>query len=206
MIAEQIASIDGETVGEALKLIASGGIGAAITGGIINLTFQSKLEKLKSQLEKKNTIHKLQFEKEFELYGELWKALLKVRNTINITPILDSIPEGKDFEEVYKERWELAANNFDKANGILNENLPFYHKDVSDVAKLLLDECRQHLISLKGILIYPKRKSNCNDKDDKLDMFDKAEEVIKKVIEAIDEIEKAIQKRIGLLQEAELRD
>ena len=68
---------------EVLKLIAAGGIGGAIVGGILSFVeklfldrklaqqqaeYDKLLEILKLQLEKKNTIHKLQFEMEFKLY------------------------------------------------------------------------------------------------------------------------------------------
>ena len=52
-----------------------------------------QLESLKSKLGKKNTVHKLQFEKEFQLYGELWKALVNVRKIVIITLVVDKMPK-----------------------------------------------------------------------------------------------------------------
>jgi hypothetical protein len=95
-IEEQIASTNGAVV-EALKLILVGGVGGAVVGGI--LTFVEKLvldkklaqqqaehdkqlEALKSQFEKKNVVHRLQFETEFQLYKEFWKTLVNIRRTL----------------------------------------------------------------------------------------------------------------------------
>jgi len=45
--------------------------------------------------EKYNTEQELQLKKEFQLYGELWKALVDVRKTAIITPTLDIMPKDK---------------------------------------------------------------------------------------------------------------
>jgi len=191
---------------EALKLIVAGGIGAAIASCIGNLfvgrklqtqklEYDKQLTSLESQLEKKNTVHKLQFEKEFQLYEELWKALVDVRTSVIITPTLDMMPKDKSHYEVYKERFEIAVEAFNKANGLFEYHRPFYHDDVSKITEKLLGQCRGYIRRV-AIMLGSKKD------DDKL--LDKADELLKKVPEAINEIEKAIKVRIGLLQEAEI--
>jgi len=191
---------------EALKLIVSGGIGAVIIGMIGKLfvdrklqnqkaEYDKQLESLKSKLEKKNTVHKLQFEKEFQLYGELWKALVDVRSTATITPSVDIMPRDQSHYDVYKGRFESAADAFNKANDLFKYYSPFYHDDVSTITEDLLGQCRKHIRKVARVLSSGKF-------DDKL--FDSADELFKKMTEAINEIEKAIKQRIGLLQEAEI--
>lgn len=196
-----------QSVIEAIKLIVTGGIGGAVASCIGNWFVNKKLqaqkhehdkqlESLKAKLGKKNTVHKLQFEKEFQLYGELWKALVKVRKTVVITPFIDNnMPKDQAHYDVYKSRFESAVDAFNNAKNLFEDHRPFYHDDVSKITRNLLSQCRGYIGSIGQMLKSEKF-------DDKL--YDKAEELLKKVPEAIDEIEKVIKERIGLLQEAEI--
>ncbi len=145
--------------------------------------------------EKYNTKEKLQLEKEFQLYGELWKALVDVRKTAVITPTLDRKPKDQPFYDVYKKRYEYAVEAFNKAKNLFEDNRPFYHDDVKEITRDLLNQCRGYIISVGEML-----KSENFDED----LHDKADELLEKVPEAIDEIEKAIKIRIGLLRKAEI--
>ena len=191
---------------EALKLIAAGGIGGAVASCIGNWFVNKKLqtqkhehdkqlESLKSKLGKKNTVHKLQFEKEFQLYGELWKTLVDVRKTVVITPTLDIMPKSKSPYEVYRERYEIAVEAFNKAKNLFEDHRPFYHDDVSTITRELLSQCRENIGSVGRMLEF----GNFDD-----ELHDKADELLKKVPDAINKIEEAIKRRIGLLQEAEI--
>ena len=191
---------------EALKLIVSGGIGAAIASCIgtwfVNKKLQAQkldhdkqITSLQSKRQKKNTIHKLQFEKEFRLYGELWKALVDVRSTATITPSIDRMPKDKSSYDVYKDRFKSACDAFDKANDLFKYHSPFYHDDVSKVTEELLGQCRKHISKVARVL-------SSGTFDDKL--FDSADELFEIMTEAINKIEEAIKRRIGLLQEADL--
>ncbi|HBG77542.1 MAG TPA: hypothetical protein DDW84_01655 [Phycisphaerales bacterium] len=186
---------------EVLKLIAAGGIGGTVASCIGNWFVNNKLqtqkhehdkqiESLKSKLGKKNTVHKLQFEKEFQLYGELWKALVVVRKTAVITPTLDTIDELP-----YEEKYKKAVEAFNKAKNLFEDHRPFYHDDVSKITRDLLSQCRGYIGSVGQML----NSENFND-----ELYDKADDLLKKVPEAIDEIEKVIKGRIGLLREAEI--
>ena len=203
MAAEQLISTG---IVEALKLIAVGGIGGAVASCIGNWFVNKKLqtqkhehdeqlESLKSKLGKKNTVHKLQFEKEFQLYGELWKALVDVRSTAAITPSIDIMPRDQAHYDVYKDRYASAADAFNKANDLFKYHEPFYHGDVSKITEDFLNQCRKHIRKVARVLSSGKF-------DDKL--FDSADELFKTMTEAINKIKEAIKQRIGLLQEAEI--
>ena len=194
------------TVLEALKLIAAGGTGAAIIGIIGKVLVDRKLQKqkaeydkqlesLKSKLQRKNTVHKLQFEKEFQLCEGLWKALVDVRKTAVITPTLDIMPKDKSPYDVYRERYEIAVNAFNEAKNLFEDHRPFYHDDVSKITRDLLSQCRGYIGDVG-------RMFKSEHFDDEL--HDKADKLLKKVPEAIDEIEKVIKGRIGLLQKAKI--
>lgn len=147
--------------------------------------------------EKYNSEQKRQLEKEFQLYGELWKALIDLRSSIIITPTLDRAPVGKPLYEVYKERSESAADAFNKAKNLFENNRPFYHDDVSKITGDLLSECRGYINSVARML-----KSESFDDE----LHDKADELLEKVPKAIDEIEKAIKRRIGLSPKSKIDD
>ena len=158
-------------------------------------------ENLSSSIErvqdKHNNQQNLQLEKEFQLYGELWKALVDVRSSIIITPTLDRMPKGKSPYEVYKDRYDVAVDAFNKAKNLFENNRPFYHDDVSKITRDILSQCRGYIRSVARML-----KSENFDED----LHDKADELLEIIPKAIDEIEKAIKRRIGLLPKSEIND
>lgn len=162
----------------------------------LNKLSDEKLNALTELIQEKyNTKQKLQLEKEFQLYGELWKALVDVRSTVVITPFLDKMPKDKSPYDVYKDRFEIAADAFDKANDLFKYHRPFYHDDVSKITGDLLSRCRGYIKSVARML----RSGRFDD-----ELHDKADELLEKIPKAMDEIEKAIKRRIGLLREAEI--
>ncbi len=204
-IEEQITSNYG-SIAEALKLIVSGGLGGTIVGIIGKLVVDRKLQAQKlehdkqlaalgSQLEKKNTIHKLQFEKEFQLYGDLWLALFDVKSKSVITPTLDIKQKGQSSYDLYKNRYDEACEAFNKANTLFNNHRPFYHDDINNITRNILVQCGGYIRKVGRML--------SSERDDP-ELFDKADELLEKLPEAIDEIEKVIKLRIGLLQKAEI--
>lgn len=140
--------------------------------------------------DKYKNVQNLQLEKEIQLYGELWKSLVDVRLSIIITPSLDIMPKGKLPYDVYKDRCDIAIGDFNKAKNLFENNRPFYHDDVSKITKEFLVLCRGYIYKVKRVLSSEKF-------DDKL--HDEADELLEIIPKAIDEIEKAIKVRIGLL-------
>jgi len=110
IIAEQTMN-NSSALGEALKLVVSGGVGAAIIGLLGKLwvdrkldrekaNYERELENLKAKLAQKHTIHKLQFEKEFSIYLELWKALVRLRDaTTDLTRRSEFITSNETMEQ-----------------------------------------------------------------------------------------------------------
>lgn len=162
----------------------------------LNKLSDEKLNDLTELIQEKyNTKQKLQLEKDFQLYGELWKALVDVRYSAIITPTIDIMPRGKSPYDVYKERFENAVDAFNKANNLFEYHRPFYHDDVGKITGDFLSQCRGYIRSVARML----RSGRFDDK-----LHDKADELLEKIPKAIDEIEEAIKRRIGLLREAEI--
>jgi len=174
---------------KAVELVVASGIGGII-GTVVTFFVSWKLQTQKHKHDKQFTVHKLQFKKEFELYVELWKALVAARKTVIITLAIES-NDGLTYEEKYNK----AIENFNEAKNLFEDNRPFYHDDVSKITRELLSKCRGYLTEVKKIV-----KSGKDDED----LCDRAEELLEKVPKAIDEIEKAIKQRIDILQKAEI--
>lgn len=77
---------------------------------------QSELDetklKLQAELDRGLFVHKVQFEKEFKIYEELWSSLIKLRSaTLGLRPMMDYI----DPNEPEKERKQNRLNRFSEA-------------------------------------------------------------------------------------------
>jgi hypothetical protein len=105
------------------------------------------------------------------------------------------MPRDKTPYDVYKERYETAVDAFNKAKNLFEDHRPFYHNNVSDITKNLLSQCRGYIRDVGKML----SRREFND-----ELHDKADALLKKIPEAVDEIEEAIKGRIGLLQKAKI--
>ncbi len=160
-----------------------------------NISDEKLSTPIESVQDKHNNEQKLQLEKEFQLYGELWKALFDVRSTVVITPTLDIRPKEKSTFDNYSERYDIAVVAFNKANRLFNNHRPFYHDDVSEITKNILSQCRKYMLEVAQMLRTEKKTA---------ELFGSADDLFKKITEAINKIEETIKQRIGLLQEAEI--
>ncbi|GEM_PF-6710047 len=200
---------------EALRLIGAGGIGAAIASGIMTwieklviqkkldaqkAEYEKQLEELKAQFLQKHTVHKLQFEKEFQIYESLWVELVELRKIIIISPIIDRFSEDANPLDVYKKRWKKAVSKFEAVSAIFNNQKPFFYRPVSEQVDKLLKECRNHLI------VFNNEVLTSRERKPEPDVYLEVEKFRDKVENVIDKIEQIIQERIGLLQEVKLVD
>ena len=155
-----------------------------------------KTAKIKSALAKEQFIHRLQFEKEFEIYLELWKKLFVLKEaTEMLVLVVDYDEPGLTEEETRKIRLERAEKAYDEVRTAINHYRPFFAKDVYKNAKKILDK------SLKQVLTsqYPGK-----DVVEFSERFAKAQSRTENILKIIDKIEKAIRDRILNIGEAEL--
>ena len=88
-----------------------------------------KILDLKSEAERKNLIHRYQFEKEFSIYTDLWAKLIDLRNTTaSLRPVLDTIDSTKNEEDIKKERLEKQYEKLIAVAESFDKNRPFYSK------------------------------------------------------------------------------
>lgn len=112
----------------------------SVTSLIWNFFQRKKILKLETEAERKNLIHKFQFEKEFSIYTDLWAKLTDLKNaTRSLRPRNDYRDTSKTEKEIKQERlerqWEklrLVADTFEK-------NRPFYSKEIYDEITLLIN-------------------------------------------------------------------
>ncbi|MFW9851831.1 MAG: hypothetical protein ACFFDS_02725 [Candidatus Thorarchaeota archaeon] len=149
-----------------------------IIGGFL---INKEIAKLKSSLTKTEFIHKLQFNKEFEIYEELWKHLdnlqkLMVEAGINLT-----------------KEWKDNVNQTYKAiSSKIRENKPFYDEEVfKNANKILL-----HSNIIDYMTHHPQSEevSNIEEVNRRKDEVDNL----------INNIEKAIRTRIHNIGSAKL--
>jgi len=141
IIAEQTMN-NSSALGEALKLVVSGGVGAAIIGLLGKLwvdrkldrekaNYERELENLKAKLAQKHTIHKLQFEKEFSIYLELWKALVRLRDaTTDLTRRSEFITSNETMEQRQNRKDKEFKESYNEVIQLIEEQKPFYDKEV----------------------------------------------------------------------------
>jgi hypothetical protein len=123
--------------------------GISIIGTIIlgfyGFQFNRKLENLKGKVSRENYIHQLQFEKEFDIYKQLWESLTDLKNyTAQLRPQMDHGDKDKSHDELVKDRLihiaELRNNHIE----MFEKNKPFYseqvYKKLLDFNKIIKDE------------------------------------------------------------------
>jgi hypothetical protein len=131
-------------------------------------------------------VHKIQFEKEFEIYKELWKKLYELRNKLFLLrPRVDRPDPSKSADEILEERYNNVTKIGREFIDITEENRPFYSEEIyialNDVNRLVKDE-------LLDVFLGDNRERK---------YWEQGEMTIKKYTDLIDEISVLIRKRIG---------
>jgi len=152
-----------------------------------------KLTKLKSSLSKGEFIHRLQFEKEFETYQELWANLIRLKNSVELFTFHDAL---KTKEEPRKEiEGKMIIKLIDNINNVqrtIENNRPFYSEEIYKNALKIVALTKT---------FFGRPEDLGEEKIEYLLKLVKRESQIYKII---DSIEKAIRKRIGNIGEAKL--
>jgi hypothetical protein len=112
---------------------------------------QSELDKtsrlLEAELQKGIHIHKIQFEKEFNLYGLIWEQLVQVRkNALSLRPILDTVDPGEPEEERMRRRLRELAESFNPFIDLVEKHRPFYPQEVYESLVRLIKQIHSEAI------------------------------------------------------------
>lgn len=95
---------------------------------------ESLLQDLRTRESKELFVHRLQFEKEFEIYRQLWTAVLALgRATREFRDL--KMGASKPEAEIVKD----FVDAFNKLNNVVFDNRPFFAPDVFEKTKMTLD-------------------------------------------------------------------
>jgi hypothetical protein len=96
-----------------------------------NLFQQLKIETLRKEIEKQLLVHRLQFEKEFNIYNELWAKLVDLRAVITLLrPKVGTNEPGKNYDETVQIRLDKAIKIGNEVIEMVEKNKPFYAKAI----------------------------------------------------------------------------
>ena len=111
----------------------------------VKIQFQKELEDYKYHLEtavnKLNTaneralhISKTQYDKEFEIYLEIWQSLYDfIVRTLKLYPNNDQIPTDKNKKDkLMSERYDNYCDSYNRYSNIINRYAPFYNKEFNE--------------------------------------------------------------------------
>jgi len=192
---------------EALKLIATGGIGAAIIALLGKLwldrkleleraSYGKELENLKAKLAQKHTIHKLQFEKEFSIYLQLWEGLVKLKDAaVYLKPGLQITSKDETTDQREERKRKAFWDSYGEVVRLVELNKPFYtetvYKEASSLLKVAWDTPGYY--AMFGREQEPVKV-----------VYEKMKTAVGQMTDAIDKIEVSIRNRIGSISKAEI--
>jgi hypothetical protein len=154
-----------------------------------NLYQQKSIEKLKRENQKSNLIHKIQFEKEFKIYEELWRNLIELRlQAGSLRPVVDSYDINESKEERKKMRLDKFVIAFNDCGQTFENNKPFYSKKIYDEISKVIKLARKEVSEYNRGEQYSK------------DYWENAEKNVAVIIESTDNVCERIRERIGLIK------
>lgn len=152
----------------------------------IKSQLQKSTELLKAELQTDLNIHRIQFEKEFQIYTELAHKMSNVRRALftlqpNVMPVFDD-PRKEE------EHWEPLRKNFVTAwealRNTLQDNRPFYHESVFAAGDRVIDISMGEVIRIR-MPISEERPA-----------FEEIHKMKGNLLKALTEAENAIKERI----------
>ncbi|MEM6812185.1 MAG: hypothetical protein AAF549_06935 [Pseudomonadota bacterium] len=156
------------------------GLPAVIVGASLTYWFHKKLAKqkgsfdkeiltLQSKIDKKSYVHRIQFEKEFNIYTEIWEKLFDLnQKTLSLRPIFDYVDPSKTREETIRQRLEEFGECYNTFVKTYGTNKPFYHEEVFNCLKAILRVSRIEAIDYEQLQVsdrgyWDKQKQNTED-------------------------------------------
>ena len=156
---------------------------------IWNYVQSRKILKLETEAEAKRLVHRIQFEKEFAIYNDMWGKLIEVRNaTAALRPMLDYVDKGKTEDEIRMDRLTKLQDKFNEAVRIFDHNRPFYSDEIYKEVETLLKTSRFEAIDYQ-------HKDNRDVK-----YWEDADKNAKLIASSIDKICGLIRKRIQVIE------
>jgi len=149
-----------------------------------------KVEAVRSEYARRQHMHDIAFDKEFEILSEVWKTLVDLRSaTQGLRPVFDYVDPNESEEERKKKRLQKFAECYNIFAGTVAKNQPFYPKDLYDslfeISMISHDEADQ----------YSHRDPNMRPIDRQY--WDNALNNQKKILAMVEKVSEQIRERIA---------
>jgi hypothetical protein len=153
--------------------------------GFWNLYMQRNLKRLEEKNEKQIHVHKLQFEKEFNIYLNLWANLVQIRNeSFGLRTEFFATTEGENYKSAINEKIETVSKLCRELIYQTQSNQPFFSEEVfSEIMTFIKLVRKEAFLASRG----PK-----NDND----YWEEGDKFYDKISIPIENIQIAIRKRI----------
>lgn len=116
---------------------------------------QNELEILKTRLDTKKYISNMQYQKEFDIYLELFdKVTNLVIYTNSLMPLVDSKPSvQEEADKMYQERYERFNNSLNEIKFIRSRYSPFYMKIVNQKILQMIGLCENQGYDFREVFL-----------------------------------------------------
>lgn len=146
-------------------------------------------ESKKMQGDKEVLIHKIQFEKEFTIYQELWKKLIDLKIFASLLrPEFEVVNGEQTDDERKKVRLEEFNLAFKECFNLYEKYKPFYSEEIYEEIRKTI------LIANREVIEYKRGKSYTDE------YWDNAEKNIDEIVSSTDIICQKIRDRIGMIK------
>ena len=118
---------------------------------------EAKLKSIQTELDKGRHVHRIQFEKEFKIYEEIWSVLFDLQKYI-------SLVEGRKNEESYEDTKKVLNKKHNELINLFEKNKPFYSENVYESLMKILR------FSVKNALKRNEDVEHCFENHEELDL------------------------------------
>lgn len=149
-----------------------------------------EIEHLKANLEKRVFIHKVQFEKEFEVYLDLSKRIHAFRTAyFTLNAVLKNVPTDPEIARRKQEELQTAfVNAYTHLRDGLEEYKPFYAMQIHELAKPIIELAIDQLIFMQ----FPIQSN--------IPRYQEVQQQKKHLLASVESVVEEIRKRISSVQ------
>lgn len=153
-------------------------------------SFSKEIEEVKNKFQKGVLVHKVQFEKEFNAYIEIWKNLIEIRRaTLSLRPFGEFVDPKESPEERRERKIKSFNEQYSKFINAVEYNQPFYPPNIYE-----------KLDSLVRLALQEGMGFTHNDLN-RRDYYKEAERNRDEILRLINECCEEIRSRIRLIEE-----
>ncbi|MFS0594222.1 hypothetical protein AB1L05_21845 [Cytobacillus horneckiae] len=158
---------------------------------------QNQINLFNSSIDESNFVTKMQYEKEFTIYLEIWEKLANcIISTKGLYPIMEEkIIEEDKLEEFKMEKYQSFTNHYNDFSITITKYSPFYQEELYDSFIKLRDKCfkqgrlfKMYMFDNKENQLFPMNQDS--------GMTNKHYDEVMSFSASIDELEKLIQSDI----------